>query len=316
MSDVIQTKFESQLPKLERWSFVTIFNYVAGICSIGGLVGAPFVVSDPNSMSFVFITFLAILVLVLLVHAFLVNRRKLHRYAQSVIFSHYVVHVIRDTLAEIEATQGKHVERATRKILDAIATCFSIIIGKHCRCTIIELVDNTELKVVARDDVSEALNKKRIGKNHLLENNTDFKNLWYALDGCSRYYLCNNLLQEWKVHRYDNSSFDEVGYPSVVATLFGLFSRVANWQLPYRSALILPIRHLTEFAPPKNSDVLESNWNFYGFLCIDCNSVNVFDNRYTPELGGMYADSLFTFFTQVELTLDQLTRPCESHKAN
>lgn len=315
MASEIQTKFESQLPTRNQLSFATVFNYIAGICSIGGIIASPFVITDPNTISSVFITFLAILVLVLLVHALLVDRRKLHRYAQSVIFSHYVAHVIRDTLAEIETPQGKQVKHATEKILSAIATCFSIITGKHCRCAIVELVDNTELHVAARDEIAKASNKKKAGK-HLLKDNTDFSNLWYAVHGCSRYYLCNNLPQEWKNHRYNNSSFEEVGHPEVQAFPFGLPGRVANWRLPYRSALILPIRHLTEFDPPKSTDTPVPHWNFYGFLCIDCNSTNAFDNRYAPELGGMYADSLFTLFTQVEQSLHHLTNPCGNHKTN
>lgn len=314
MASEIQAKFESQLPKPNSWSFTTLFNYVAGISSVGGLIGAPFVIADPNYLSNVYLAFLSILVLVLLAHALLVERRKLHRYAQSVIFSHYVAHVIRDTLAEIEATQGQQVERGTERILNAISTCFSIITGKSCRCSLVELVENTELRVAARDEISKASNKKEVGK-HFLRNNTDFNNLWYALHGCSRYYLCNDLIQEWRDHKYNNSSFEEVGYPEIKAMIFGRFRRVTNWQLPYRSALIFPVRHLTEFTPPKNPDSLEPNWNFYGFLCIDCNSRNAFDDRYAPELGGMYADSLFTFFTQVEKSLEQLTCPDGNFKA-
>lgn len=296
MSSEIQTKFESQLPKPEKWSFGIIFNYIAGICSVAGLVGAPFVITDPSSLSFVYIVFLSILVIVLFAYTLFIDKQKLHRYAQSVIFSHYVVHLLRDSLAEIDTPQAKQLAPTTEKMLDAIATCFSIITGKRCRCAIVDLVENTELRVATRDSISKATSKKKTDK-HLLKDNTDFSNLWYALNGCSRYYLCNDLPNEWKKHKYLNSSFDKSAPPEI-KTMFLGFSYVANWRLPYKSALILPIRHLTDFCPPTEQGSIEPNWNFNGFLCIDCNSVNAFDDRYAPELGGLFADALFTLFNQ------------------
>jgi len=93
MSSDIRAKFEQQLPRRQKLSFESVFSYVAGSASIIGLIGAPFVITDPSSLSFVYLAFLTFLVVVLMIYAYLVNRRKLHRYAQSTIFVHYANHI-------------------------------------------------------------------------------------------------------------------------------------------------------------------------------------------------------------------------------
>jgi len=303
MSADIRAKFEQQLPKGTRFSFENLFNYVAGLASIGGLIGAPFVISDPSSLSFVYLTFLTLLVVVLMVYAYLVDRRKLHRYAQSVIFLHYVNHIIRDALQDVENIE---INEITEKALNAVATCFSIITAKHCRASVVELTKNFELKVLARDDISKVGVRKRC-TSHCLDENTDFHDLWYAQNGCARYFLSNDLKKRWKQHRYKTSSFKEVGQP-YVQSFFGV-DVIRNWRLPYRSALVLPIRYISSFRPPEKQETEIPHWKYWGFLCIDCNTSRCFDHRYCPELAGAFADELYTFFSQSEYLLDVITRP-------
>lgn len=245
MSSDVRTKFEAQLPKPSNLSFEKLFNYIAGICSIAGLIGAPFVITDPSSVTYVYLIFLSMLVFGLSIYAIIINHRKLHRYAQAVIFVHYVNHVVRDILQEA-LNKETDINSITEKLLSAIATCFSIITATKCRASVVEILPDFQLKVASRDSISKALAKKKLG-SHYLTDNTDFSDLWYAKNGCSRYYLCNDLLREWKTHKYKNSSFYEVGEPIVSRHLFG--DCVTNWQLPYRSTLILPIRYLSKFDP-------------------------------------------------------------------
>jgi len=291
------TKFEGQLPKPQKITFAAFFSYLAGISSILALLGSAFFITDPTQQSFVYLTFLSILVLVVLSYSYYLSRKKLHRYAQSVIFSHYASHIIRDAL---HATRTTKIEDTTIKVLNAVATCFSIITGKKCRACVIELKENYELKVMARDDISN-ISDKKVDKKHYLDDNTDFKDLWYAKNGCSRYFLSNNLPSLWHEQKYKNSSFAQVGEPKI-KTILG-YTHIYNWKLPYKSALVLPIRYISSFAPPinQNTKPQDPNWDYWGFLCIDCGSRNVFDDLYIPELGGAFADGLYTLYSQYEI---------------
>lgn len=302
----IQTKYEGQLPKLEKWSFDRIFGYSTGLASLAGLVGAPFIVQDQNFLSYLYMVFLSFLVVLLILHAILVEKRKLHRYAQVVFHLHFAQHLVRDSVSSLSASKNVNLEKTTEKILDAIANCFSITSGKACRASIVNLNEKFELNVEARDSMS-AIKAIPRNKKHLLADNTDFRNLWYSINGCSRFYLNNNIVKSWIGHEYRNSCFAEHGEPEV-KSLFG-FTFVKKWPLSYRSALILPIRFVSEFAPPKDAETLPPHWDYYGFLCIDSISKNSFDERYSPELGSVFADMLYTYFSQSDFILDSLTNP-------
>ena len=306
MTQDMQTKYESQVPKLEKWKFDRVFGYITGSASIVGLIGAPFVIQNQDTLNYLYMGFLSFLVVLLIIHAVLVEKRKLHRYAQTVFHTHFAQHLVRDALSELEVSQTDNIKTTTEKILDAIANCFSITCGKTCRASIVELSDKFELTVPARDSMSQIRSTPRV-KKHFLKDNTDFKNLWYSINGCSRYYLNNNIVKSWIKHSYDNSCFSEANEPEV-KSLLGI-TYVKNWPLNYKSALILPIRYVSKFDPPKEGDSLSPHWDYYGFLCIDSVSKDSFDERYSPELGAIYADMLYTYFNQIDFILDTMTTP-------
>lgn len=297
------TKFESQLPKPEKLSFDRLFGYIAGSASIAGLVGAIFVVKDQSVLSYVYIGFLSLLVLLLLLHAVLVERRKLHRYAQTVFFTHFAQHLVRDSLAELQKNGKDEIKKNIEKILDTIANCFTITSGKKCRATLIEMDSNFELKVAARDSMSNIKAMPRT-KTHKLDANTDFANLWYSINGCSRYYLNNDIPESWLAHKYNNSSFQE-GCDFDVKNLLGL-KIIKKWPLSYRSAIVLPIRYVSEFTPPIEPGILLPHWDYWGFLCVDSISTKAFDERYSPELCAVFADMLYTYLNQSRYILDCL----------
>lgn len=301
-----RTKYESQLPKLEKLSFDRIFGYTTGIASLAGLVGAPFVVQNQGVLSYLYMGFLSFLVILLILHAVLVERRKLHRYAQTVFYTHFAQHLVRDSLSELQNNGKDEIRKTTEKILDAIANCFSITCGKRCRATLIEMDSNFELKVAVRDSMSQIKAKPR-SKKHILDANTDFANLWYSINGCSRFYLNNNIPKSWSAHKYNNSSFEEDGQPEVVNFLG--FNIIRKWPLSYRCALVLPIRYVSEFTPPTGTDILVPNWDYWGFLCIDSISTNSFDERYSSELGAIFADMLYTYLNQSRYIMDCITTP-------
>ncbi len=318
----IKAKYEDQLPKPPRLSFSNIFIYLSGFSSIIGLVASPFF-SPNNTIPLFYNIFLISLITLLLVYIFLKEKRKLNRYAQSVYYIHYVNHILRDYLAELHINVQDEIDVGFDKIdnilqdvVSAIATCYSILTGKKCRCTIKELKDDLYIITIIRDNISKI--SARINDDqqdtikHSLNENTDFYNLWYAINGCSRYYLSNNLVREWKNRRYKNSSFKVYDEPEVLS-IFGY--QVAKWTLPYKSTLVLPIRYVSQFNPPHNKEEKErskrkhNNWNVWGFLCIDSNSRNVFDAEFAPELGAAFADLLYIFYSQIDALLDIITTP-------
>jgi len=306
------SKYENQLPKRSSASWASIFSYAAGGASILGFLSSNFLFPQ-SSISVAHTIFLLVLVFSILLHTYFRDRRKLHRYAQAIYYVHYINHIIRNSIAHAKEGNFKLSKEIPQQSVDAISNCFSVLTGKQCRCSIKELKNDFTINTVVRDSIS----KKRIHEHHdsktthHLEENTDFKNLWYSIYGCSRYFLSNDLIKFWKIHKYENSSFKIVTNPK--RSTFCGFTWVTNWKLPYRCTLVLPIRFFSVFDPPpqpghsaKNSHTKTEydNWNFWGFLCVDCNSRNVFDAEFAPELGAAFADILYIFHEQTKLILD------------
>ena len=282
---------------------------VAGAASIVSCVLAARV-PDPSTSELLFSIFLIFITFICLLYVFIVARGRLHRYAETVYYYHYVNHILRDYTAQIvhADTCDRNLDDLLADVLTAIATCFSIVTGKQCRCCIKNMNKDQEIIDVKRDNVSaaQAESQSILGRNdvrHTLEKNTDFYNLWYAEDGCKRAYLSNDLRDDYRYCRYRNSSFEVLGAPQIGSFLG--YTYVERWTLPYRSALVLPIRYISEFRLPskKDADRQDANphWKCWGFLCIDCNSSNVFDPRYSVELGGAFADLLYSLFNELDL---------------
>lgn len=307
-------KYESQLPKKKQMSWPSIFNYIAGSASILAIVTAPKFFPQEN-IPLAYSVGLVALVASLLIHTYLKDRRKLNRYSSATLYQHYINHIIRDSLAEMENNDFSSTDTVLSKVVDSISNCYSLLTSKQCRCTIKELNDDLTIKTVVRDSISKNrmhlchLQDKEV---HRLEENTDFYNLWYSVYGCSRFFFCKNLITLYKSRQYKNSSFKILGKPDI-QNFLRYFSYVKNWKLPYRSTIVLPIRYFSEFTPPAKPESDNPaphkkdypHWKFWGFLCIDCNSRNIFDSEFAPELGAAFADILYIYLTQAQILLDR-----------
>ena len=284
-------KYEDQLPKKKNVSFAGLFNYIAGSASILAIIVAPNFFPQ-EKISLVYSIGLIGLVGSLLIHTYRYERRKLHRFANSTIYIHYINHVIRDGLASFENKNFSDVEEISQTVIDSIADCYSLLVGKRCRCTLKELNDDLSVKTVIRDSIAKKRQptcETQDKGEHLIEDNTDFYNLWYSLEGCSRYFFSNDLIKLFKKGTYKNSSFKILNKPQLIP--LGLFTIVSKWTLPYKSTIVLPIRYFSEFQPPVEPKIRDTqnvhkydyhHWKFWGFLCIDCNWKNVFDEEFAP----------------------------------
>jgi len=230
--------------------------------------------------------------------------KRSHRYAQAVHYFHFVNHVMRDYTAEIiRGGKFRSLDDELSDIVTAIADCFSAVTEQKCRCCIKALEAGTSpqqlfLRTVARDRLSSVYSH---GDNmrHKLDENTDFSNLWYAVPPFFRGYVANDLHKLFIQGEYQNTSIKK-GYRADV----GPFGKVRNWPLPYVSTLVVPIRYISEFLPPKeDAEKVTSHWICWGFLCIDSNHKNVFLDPDLLILAGGFADSIYSFVSNVECHL-------------
>ncbi|MBF0155391.1 MAG: hypothetical protein HQL64_16780 [Magnetococcales bacterium] len=307
-SNVIATQYKDQLPKNIRASWPEIFNYTAGLASILSLIQGA--VAGKTATEGIPYISMAILIATLMIHSYMRERKKLHRYAQAVYFYHYANHIVRDYLAQLKAEKlNSKPEHVLQDLTDSIAQCFSIITGKRCRSSVKELfkeesADNFQIKTVSRDKIGEKIsNKRAVSVVHTLSGNTDFYNLWYSIEGCSRYYIENDIPGIWKHRKYENTSFKETGEPEIKN--FAGLTVITRWPLPYKSTIVFPIRYVGRFEPPEvGTNEEKSNWRYRGFLCVDCNSRNVFESTLMPELGTGFADLLYIMLDQSAFVVD------------
>ncbi len=247
--------------------------------------------------------------MVLFLSAYIVFKeiKNVDRYAQTIFYAHLVNHILRDYLAELQRGHRPDPKNILVEVLDSIATCFSIVVGKRCRCSVKQLSADFQLSTVCRDTMSRTQHGDSSDIQHSLVENTDFDSIWYAKNGCFRRFQCNDLKKLWRENKYRNSSFKTYGEPESISTLGVTFVR--NWNLPYKSTIVWPIRFVPDYKiwPPTSASEGQSAradnapkvpQELWGFLCVDCNSRGVFDSTYCPELGAAFADALYTLFTQ------------------
>ena len=163
-----------------------------------------------------------------------------------------------------------------------------------------------------RDDISTRSRKDIDDKRHShnLKENTDFSSLVFGLNGCTRYFFCNNLPRLWAQGKYNNTSFnvkkDKVKYFPI-----GNKKLISHWPLEYKSTIVMPIRYIENFIPPdENAEShIKEGWEHWGFLCIDSSKTNVFNIRYSADIAAAFADALFMFISQVDYVIDNYTQP-------
>jgi|GEM_PF-3329111 len=305
MSEIIRSEYKEQLPKLKRLTVGKIFSFLAAISSILSLIF--FILSnyfEDISLYIIYPVSMVLINILLIIYVLIQEKNKNNRYTDTTLYTHYVNHIIRDYLFELQLGYERPLSDLLKDILNNTANCFSLITGSKCRSSLKELKNDLTIDTICRDSYSGSnINiKKKFSKIKLSEN-TDFYNLWYSLEGCSRYFISNDLIKLFKLGKYKNSSFSLYGSIPKEKKFLGLFLKINNWSLPYKSTIVLPIRYVGAFKPPEKKQKTkidnDSDWNIWGFLCIDANKKNAFDTVYAPELGATFADILFLLFNDL-----------------
>lgn len=243
-----------------------------------------------------------ILLLIFIVVREIMSSRK-EKYANITEKHHFCFHTTRDIETflnelDISALTKKDKEyiftAATNgyiKILDSVATIYSMLTGTRCRATIKTIYEKDGklfVRTLARDTNSYEHNfkkdKQRFEDNKdAIEENEDFELLHDEKLPGQNYFFCNNLIER---RNYKNSSFKVYGEANKEMSWYErLFCK--GWSLPYRSAIVWPIQQ------KQNRYFAFAEIGCIGFLAVDSESRGVFKKNWDTWLGAGIADALF-----------------------
>lgn len=176
-----------------------------------------------------------------------------------------------------------------QRVLDDFSDIFSMVTGTICRTTI-KLIfverDTIYVYTLTRDSQSAAVNarydKERYDKRQdKLEENDDFSAIW---DQRIEYFIENNLPAR---RDYHNTSFLVYGARPTGTSIITRWFASVGWNLPYRSAMVFPIRQL---GPTTGG---EDEAGCIGFVTVDSAFRRVFKPRFDGPLGATVANALF-----------------------
>lgn len=277
--------YEKQLPKYRRLEW----NGVIGI--IGSFVGIISLVlylyyQPSNPPEIVYSYFLIFLASSLLAYVMFREYKAYDRYSESILHIYYVQKIVKRYITSLDQNdkERKELQIMSRDIINIVSKCFSLLKSKNCNVSIKKVSSIGGITTFVRDSESESRyadsDKDESDVKHTIDNNTDFE---IIKNSHKRYFVENNLPNLKKIGKYKNSSFELVGDPDL-KNRFG-FIKIDNWNLLYRSTMVVPIRYLTS-----SND--KAKYYYFGFLCIDSNSRNIFNKTIDPELAMIFADIL------------------------
>jgi hypothetical protein len=206
------------------------------------------------------------------------------RYAEAQSFIHDAYHKLRDAMWAVAQDNSALAEQDFKSVLKALAAAWSLITGAACRVCVVDLFcadpeatsndDSFHVRLLCRDSDASFHNSR---KPDLLKENSDFYKLWS--DPTQRWFMSNDLLKELK-RGYRNSH-----WPAEI---------VARGEVEYIAACVWPIRKTLTPAIQQNKSPEECQV-LLGYLCVDCKTRDVFQDRYDFHLGAAFADTMFSF---------------------
>lgn len=202
------------------------------------------------------------------------------RISEYAIFSHYINHITRDFLSETDKYSG---EEALQNILDALSECFSCMTGKKCYASIKQYDVRSNTVSYFLGDRTYQTKTHPAGIIPV----DKYRSIHQILAGIrSRYYMSNDVARDYSNHMYMHPMLEN--YVPLYFPLSLKYSRFPhNWPLLFRSTIVAPIRQASSLGD-------RNGYRYFGFLCIDCVSRGVFDERYHPEILAATADIICT----------------------
>lgn len=320
-------KSETMLSELRPiwWNLVARLADLIAILTAVGVLGSPFFAFPTDYHSVILALYLCVVNIVLIGYVLYLRATKPHRYLGAISNIHSVNSNVRDWLAKLHTRARKHTLRSddfdtdfrqkTSEILGHIADAFTHICGRRCSVCFKEMrpACGTEtighLKVVARDPQSATVRGLRDDrqKPHEIEKDTPCHSI-YTDDKYLQFYGCNDVPTSWfrKVYKSPNRELENE-VPEIIE-IFGV-PILKKWPLSYRSCLVVPVRLIF---PSEPNSTQAPKWQLYGFLCIDCNSRNIFNFRKMWRLAASFADALYVYFDGTYYILEKETEPAVS----
>jgi hypothetical protein len=197
--------------------------------------------------------------------------------------------------------------------MDQIAALYSMITGTRCRSAIKVVQrdgENIWVHALVRDEISASENlisdKERNEKRFdRIEANADFNLLFDPTKRDQGFYLNNDLTQG----DIKNSSKSYYLAKASAENDYDSVKRV-GWPLPYRSTIVWPIRVMP------NQSFGFSEVDCLGFLAIDSESRNVFDERWDAQIGGSVANYLYSVLTIYSIIENKVKRLADEEIQN
>jgi hypothetical protein len=233
---------------------------------------------------------------------------------------------LRSTHRDLEQYFGRTFDSISRKNFEYFLTLF------ECRTTKRKPVRFC-VKAIGKGNCVITLSRSRssLGINddqYPLNSNTAFERIiGNQRPGTDEYYLCNNIPRACRRRQYNNARIDmeEVQrYPSTAIHEFmhgktydeswqacwerlknpitGTYSR-PDFETCYKSTLVIPIAFRvsdswlsTEFCDQFSMN--SQNYNCFGFLCLDHQNINFFNEEQDVDLGYIFADIIALYLIQ------------------
>lgn len=298
MQEELLNAYKEQLPKYQKLNWLNIFLiFITIISFVIALI--QFHYSPKNPPEYIYSIFLILLIVFLIIYTYIRESRRYHRYSESILHIYYAQERIKEYLTSLNENHQNNPEDLKKiytDIINVLSNCFSLLTSKTCHVSVKNINSDGKITTFVRDSNSNTrYHSHETDENkilHYLNDNTDFE---FIKNQYKRYFISNNLKKSWKYKQYKNSSFKIVEEPKI-KEYFGL-SKIINWNLPYISTLVVPIRYITS----------NRNYYYYGFLCIDTNSRNIFNKKIDPELAIVFADMLCTLTSQTMLITRKIT---------
>lgn len=212
------------------------------------------------------------------------------RYAEAIFLLRSAIHTLRDaafiertakSVNELSHKKGEF-DRLIKDALKDFSCAMTMIVGVKCRACIKRLYFDAQQKTPdERSLYVETFMRDTDGKEpdpipekDWISDNSDYLYLFREFkESC---FFSNNLLE---LQGYANSHWTK--------------ERRERGDVDYISTMVWPIRKELE-GESSEIDTIHKRQDLYGFLCIDSESAEIFDNKHDTQVGAIMADILYT----------------------
>lgn len=289
------------------WDLLAKFAIVAALLTLFSVSISIRSIIPKDAVALVFAICISITNFLCICYIVVISLRKKHRYCFTIPHIHAFHHELRNWSCTLSRRYSRHRNTdafkedfgtTTRDLLEQVAEAFTQICNRRCSTCIKEMLpdsaDSTRvrLRIVARNrTVSDSRGQYDRGATpHLIECDTPCDDIYHSRNRRS-YALYNNVPAEYAAGRYKSPWFQPPFSVKPEISKLGFFRYIQYWPLLYSSCLVVPIRS----KPTLPSGI--PTMLYWGFLCVDCRSRNVFDRDQAWELAASFADALYVHFS-------------------